>query len=96
MPPQTLFEKIWNDHVVIQEPGQPALLYIDLHVLRTPPAFVLSQDQTLHDSFGLTQLLTSYVDVHHDDIVFKDRLHECFHSHRTARSDSFDIVSRSL
>ena len=30
------------------------LLSFDLHVLSTPPAFVLSQDQTLHDdrSFG--------------------------------------------
>lgn len=42
MPPQTLFEKIWNDHVVIQEPGQPALLYIDLHLVHevtSPQAF---------------------------------------------------------
>ncbi|WP_206671164.1 hypothetical protein, partial [Megasphaera sp. BIOML-A1] len=26
------------------------LFSFDLHVLSTPPAFVLSQDQTLHDS----------------------------------------------
>ena len=42
MPPQTLFEKVWNAHVVDQEPGQPALLYIDLHLIHevtSPQAF---------------------------------------------------------
>jgi 3-isopropylmalate/(R)-2-methylmalate dehydratase large subunit len=33
MPPQLLFEKLWNSHVVRQEPGEPALLYIDLHLV---------------------------------------------------------------
>src|SRR3984893_266912 len=28
---QTLFEKIWNSHVVFEAAGQPALLYVDLH-----------------------------------------------------------------
>ena len=31
--PQTLFEKIWDRHVVHQEPGQPAILYIDCHLV---------------------------------------------------------------
>ncbi len=42
MPALTLFEKIWNDHVVFEEPGQRALLYIDLHLIHevsTPQAF---------------------------------------------------------
>jgi len=26
--PKTLFEKIWDEHVVYDEPGQPALLYV--------------------------------------------------------------------
>ncbi len=42
MAPLTLFEKIWADHVVMQEPGQPALLYIDLHLVHevtSPQAF---------------------------------------------------------
>ena len=30
---RTLSEKIWDAHVVRQEPGQPALLYIDLHLV---------------------------------------------------------------
>ncbi len=40
--PQTLFEKIWNRHVVVQEPGSPAVLYIDLHLVHevtSPQAF---------------------------------------------------------
>src|SRR5438552_5629199 len=40
--PQTLFEKIWGRHVVRAAAGEPALLYIDLHLVRevtTPQAF---------------------------------------------------------
>ena len=33
MPPQTMFDKIWNAHIVHEEPGKPALLYIDLHLV---------------------------------------------------------------
>ena len=33
MPPTTMFEKIWDSHVVHQEPGQPAIIYIDLHLV---------------------------------------------------------------
>ena len=33
MAPKTLFEKIWDEHVVHDEPGQPALLYVDLHLV---------------------------------------------------------------
>src|SRR5919201_6004149 len=33
MPARTLFEKIWDDHVVREAPGEPALLYIDLHLV---------------------------------------------------------------
>ena len=39
---RTLFEKVWDAHVVRQEPGQPALLYIDLHLVHevtSPQAF---------------------------------------------------------
>ncbi|HEY2663162.1 MAG TPA: aconitase family protein, partial [Candidatus Binataceae bacterium] len=39
---QTLFEKIWNRHVVHQEAGEPALLYVDLHLVHevtSPQAF---------------------------------------------------------
>ncbi|MCC7368917.1 MAG: 3-isopropylmalate dehydratase large subunit [Chloroflexi bacterium] len=31
--PRTLFEKVWQDHVVREEPGEPALIYIDLHLV---------------------------------------------------------------
>ena len=31
MPPKTMFEKIWDAHVVQEEPEQPTILYIDLH-----------------------------------------------------------------
>ena len=31
--PRTLSEKIWESHVVKREPGQPDLLYVDLHLV---------------------------------------------------------------
>lgn len=40
--PQTLFEKVWQRHVVVQEPGSPVVLYIDLHLVHevtSPQAF---------------------------------------------------------
>jgi 3-isopropylmalate/(R)-2-methylmalate dehydratase large subunit len=40
--PQTLFQKIWNKHVVAQQPDSPAALYIDLHLVHevtSPQAF---------------------------------------------------------
>ena len=40
--PETLFNKIWNKHVVSQETGAPDVLYIDLHLVHevtSPQAF---------------------------------------------------------
>lgn len=42
MPPRTIFEKIWNNHVVHQEDSGPTLLYIDRHLVHevtSPQAF---------------------------------------------------------
>ncbi len=39
---KTLFEKLWDAHVVAQEPDSPAVLYIDLHLVHevtSPQAF---------------------------------------------------------
>lgn len=30
---KTLFERIWETHVVREDPGEPALLYVDLHLI---------------------------------------------------------------
>ncbi|MFQ5593083.1 MAG: 3-isopropylmalate dehydratase large subunit [Anaerolineae bacterium] len=40
--PQTLFEKIWDCHVVVEEPGIPSVLYVDMHLVHevtSPQAF---------------------------------------------------------
>jgi 3-isopropylmalate/(R)-2-methylmalate dehydratase large subunit len=40
--PKTLFEKIWEQHVVVEPKNEPALLYIDLHLVHevtSPQAF---------------------------------------------------------
>src|SRR5690242_20114858 len=42
MAPKTLYEKIWDAHVVHEEPGQPSLIYIDRHLVHegtSPQAF---------------------------------------------------------
>ena len=42
MSARTLFDKIWEQHVVFEEEGQPTLLYIDLHLVHevtSPQAF---------------------------------------------------------
>jgi len=42
MPGKTLFDKIWDHHVVLAEPGYPSVIYIDLHLIHevtSPQAF---------------------------------------------------------
>jgi 3-isopropylmalate/(R)-2-methylmalate dehydratase large subunit len=42
MKPRTIIEKVWDSHVVHEQPGAPALLYIDLHLVHevtSPQAF---------------------------------------------------------
>ena len=40
--PRTIIEKLWDQHVVSEQPGAPALIYIDLHLVHevtSPQAF---------------------------------------------------------
>jgi 3-isopropylmalate/(R)-2-methylmalate dehydratase large subunit len=40
--PRTIIEKVWDSHVVTEQPGAPVLLYIDLHLVHevtSPQAF---------------------------------------------------------
>src|SRR3954454_16729420 len=42
MEPKTLFEKVWEQHVIVEPKGEPTLLYIDLqlvHEVTSPQAF---------------------------------------------------------
>jgi 3-isopropylmalate/(R)-2-methylmalate dehydratase large subunit len=42
MSPKTLFDKVWDAHVIAQEEGSPAILYVDLHLIHevtSPQAF---------------------------------------------------------
>ncbi|OQA46024.1 MAG: 3-isopropylmalate dehydratase large subunit [Chloroflexi bacterium ADurb.Bin325] len=48
--PRTLLDKIWDAHVVAQEPGSPAILYIDLHLVHevtSPQAFQTLRERGL-------------------------------------------------
>jgi 3-isopropylmalate/(R)-2-methylmalate dehydratase large subunit len=47
---KTLFEKIWERHVVVEEPDCPAVLYIDLHLIHevtSPQAFQALREKKL-------------------------------------------------
>src|SRR5437879_1179180 len=40
--PKTLYQKIWDSHVVREDPGQPSIIYIDRHLIHegtSPQAF---------------------------------------------------------
>jgi len=48
--PKTIIDKIWDDHIVTQEAGSPAVLYIDLHLVHevtSPQAFQGLRDRGL-------------------------------------------------
>ena len=48
--PRTLVDKIWDAHIVTHEPGSPAVLYIDLHLVHevtSPQAFQGLRDRGL-------------------------------------------------
>lgn len=39
---KTLYEKIWNRHIIVEQPAQPDIIYIDLHLIHevtSPQAF---------------------------------------------------------
>jgi 3-isopropylmalate/(R)-2-methylmalate dehydratase large subunit len=48
---KTLFDKVWEDHVVVEEPGNPTVLYIDLqmvHEVTSPQAFAGLRARGIH------------------------------------------------
>ena len=48
--PRTLFQKIWDKHLVVQEPHSPAILYVDLHLIHevtSPQAFTGLRNRNL-------------------------------------------------
>ncbi len=50
MPGKTLFEKVWDAHVVAEDPGAPAVLYIDAHLVHevtSPQAFAELRERGL-------------------------------------------------
>ncbi len=47
---KTLYEKVWDAHVVSQEPGAPVVLYIDAHLIHevtSPQAFATLRERNL-------------------------------------------------
>ena len=49
-PAKTLFEKVWEQHIVSQEAGCPAVFYIDLHLIHevtSPQAFTGLKERNL-------------------------------------------------
>jgi 3-isopropylmalate/(R)-2-methylmalate dehydratase large subunit len=47
---RTLFEKVWDAHVVTQDEGAPAVLYVDAHLVHevtSPQAFAMLRERGL-------------------------------------------------
>jgi len=47
---RTLFERIWDSHLVAHRPGEPAVLYVDLHLVHevtSPQAFTVLRERGL-------------------------------------------------
>ena len=69
MKPRTIIEKIWDSHVVAQQPGAPALLYIDLHLVHevtSPQAFQTLRERGLKVRRpDLTIATTDHSHAHH-------------------------------
>ena len=66
--PRTLFDKIWDDHVVAEGPDSPAVLYIDLHLVHevtSPQAFQGLRDRGLKVRRPLQTMAT----VDHSDVM---------------------------
>ena len=53
---KTLFDKIWEKHVIRQIEGGPSVLYIDKHFIHevTSPAGIYRIEQTRHQGFSST------------------------------------------
>src|SRR5678816_3464244 len=48
--PRTIIEKLWDSHIVHEQPGAPTLLYIDLHLVHevtSPQAFTMLRERGL-------------------------------------------------
>ncbi|HLA44764.1 MAG TPA: 3-isopropylmalate dehydratase large subunit, partial [Aggregatilineales bacterium] len=61
MTPKTLFEKIWETHVVLQVENTPAVLYVDLHLVHevtSPQAFTELRERGLKVRRPLQTLAT--------------------------------------
>jgi hypothetical protein len=53
--PKTLFEKVWESHVVAEPAGEPTLLYIDLHLIHevtSPQAFAVLRERGSPNDVG--------------------------------------------
>lgn len=95
---KTLFDKLWDRHVVHGEEGAPQLLYIDLHLIHevtSPQAFagIREAGRTLRHperTFATMDHNTPTVDIYNfTDLVAKNRL---IHLDRTAKNLAFSFV----
>jgi hypothetical protein len=53
------YPRLWGKFLRVTTPFAVGLNPHDLHALSTPPAFILSQDQTLNESFSFHPDITS-------------------------------------
>jgi 3-isopropylmalate/(R)-2-methylmalate dehydratase large subunit len=77
--PRTLFEKVWNAHIVRQDPDCPAVLYIDLHLIHevtSPQAFTGLRERGLsvRRPDRTVATMDHSIPTHHPSIPMSDEL----------------------
>jgi 3-isopropylmalate/(R)-2-methylmalate dehydratase large subunit len=75
--PKTLFEKVWEQHIVAEPKGEPTILYIDLHLVHevtSPQAFegLRLANRTVHRTNRTLATVDHNVPTDKDRIYIKD------------------------
>jgi 3-isopropylmalate/(R)-2-methylmalate dehydratase large subunit len=79
MKKKTLFDRVWESHIVTEEPDCPAVLYIDLHLIHevtSPQAFQGLRDRGLkvHAPQKTVATMDHIVPTTHQDLPLADQL----------------------
>jgi 3-isopropylmalate/(R)-2-methylmalate dehydratase large subunit len=74
---RTLYDKMWEDHIVFEEPGRPALIYIDRHIVHdiSSQAFsgIVSATRTIRRPDLTLAVVDHSVPTSHRDLPILDK-----------------------
>ena len=67
MQPRTMFEKVWDSHLVREEAGEPSLIYVDLHLVHevtSPQGFAMLRERGLSIDDLVPAPVAAYIAAH--------------------------------